>query len=199
MENGRFSLRMTTKRAKAKAKNYRAKGRSSGADGAQAGELFGVEGVDFEVYADDLSAAVVVMAFCALAEFGEAEMRELAEFESDRDEDGVDIDAVHAFELEEHIDGAVVVSSTAEDPSAAGKDSAREGVDERIGVAHGCGLRVEGPGKALPRKDRLDGWRNHYHYHRRIGRRPSGVCESATLAAGVRRWDRGEGAKFEEN
>ncbi len=62
----------------------------------------------------------------ALAELCEANVRRLTELEANRDQDGVDVDAMRAFKLEEHVDVAGVVDSAAEHPSASAKDSASE-------------------------------------------------------------------------
>jgi len=80
--------------------------------------------VDFEVYADDFSADVVEVAAGALAELGEAQVGELAEFEADGDEDGVHVHAGHAFKFEEHVDGAVVAGAAAQNPSSMAEDGA---------------------------------------------------------------------------
>jgi len=82
--------------------------------------------MDFEVDRDDFSADVVEVAAGALAEFSEAQVGELAEFEADGDEDGVHVHAAHSLEFEEHVDGAGVVCAAAEDPAAAAEDGAGE-------------------------------------------------------------------------
>jgi hypothetical protein len=83
---------------------------------AWAGVGFSQEWVDFEIDTYDFEAAIGEMTSRALAKFGEFEVSELAEFETDGDEGGIDFEAGLAFEFKEHIDGAGIVGTPAENP-----------------------------------------------------------------------------------
>ena len=102
--------------------------------------------MNFEIDADDFSAAVFVMAAGALAELGEAQVGELAELEADGDEDGVHLDAALALEFEEHVDQAGVGGAAAEHPASAAQDGAGEGLDEASWLFHRGGPHLQGPG-----------------------------------------------------
>lgn len=104
------------------------------------------EGLDFEVDAGDLSAAILLMAAGTLAKLGKADVAGLAEFETGGDEDAVDVNAGLAFEFKEHVDGSGVICATAEHPTAATQDCAREGVNQSSRFLDGDSLHLHRPG-----------------------------------------------------
>src|ERR1035438_5821831 len=88
------------------------------------------------------------MAAGALAELGKADVAALTQFQAGGDHDAVNIDADLALEFKQHIHGAGIACSAAEDPSATAQDCAGEGLDQARGFFDGDGLHLHGPGNA---------------------------------------------------
>ena len=106
------------------------------------------KGLDLQVDAGDLAAAILLVAAGALAEFGEADMPALAQLQAGGDHDAVDIDAGLPLELEEHVHGAGIVCAAAEDPSATAEDRAGQDLNQPRGVLDGDGLHLHRPWNA---------------------------------------------------
>ena len=107
----------------------------------------GRRGLDFQVHAGDFCPAFRFAAARALAEFGEAYMPDLAQFEARRYEHTVDIQTCLAFEFEGQIHSSRVTCPTAEHPAATSKNSACEGLDEARRFFRTYGFHLQSPGK----------------------------------------------------
>ena len=80
------------------------------------------KGLDFEIDAGDLRAAILLVAAGALAKLGEADVPVLAQFEAGGNEHAVDVEAGLALELEQHAHRAGVAGAAAQNPAAAAED-----------------------------------------------------------------------------
>jgi hypothetical protein len=110
---------------------------------------FGTGVVDDEVDAGDVEGAGFEEIFGAVAEVGELEVGVAGELESGGDEDGVDVDASGAGELEVELGGLVSLRDAGEDPSTAGEQGSGEEADEAFGLVGAEGGEPEAPGVAV--------------------------------------------------
>ena len=106
------------------------------------------KGLDLQVDAGNLGAAILLVAAGALAEFGKADVPALAQFQAGGDHHAVNIDAGLPLKLEQHIHGAGIVCSAAENPAATTQDCAGESLDQARRLFDGDGLHLHGPGNA---------------------------------------------------
>ena len=107
------------------------------------------ERVDFNVHADDFAAALFNMAAGALAEFGKPHVSLLAELQACGDEHRININAVVALKLKQHIDNSKVAGAPAEDPATIGEKRAGKDLNHARGFFPRSGLHLEGPEGAL--------------------------------------------------
>jgi len=101
--------------------------------------------VDDEVGAGDVEGARLDEVFGAVAEVGHLEVGVAGEFESGGDEDGVDVNAGSAGELEVELGGLVALGGTGENPPTAGEQGSGEVADEAVGLVGAEGGELEGP------------------------------------------------------
>jgi len=106
--------------------------------------------VDFKVDADDLTAALVELAAGALAEFGKAHVRELAQFKARSDQHGVNVYTALPFELKKHVDQAGIAGSAAKNPASITKDGSGKHLQQARRLFGGGCLHLESPGERLP-------------------------------------------------
>lgn len=104
------------------------------------------EGLDLQVDAGYLRAALLGMVAGALAEFGKADMPVLAQFQAGGDQYAVYIYTCLTLKLEEHRDRAGFVRSTAEHPTAATENGTGEGLDQAARLLDGDRLHLQCPG-----------------------------------------------------
>ena len=88
------------------------------------------KGLDLEVHAGNLCAAVGLVIAGALAEFREADVAVLAEFKAGGDENAVDVHAGLALKLKQHGYGPGIVGAPAEHPTTAAQNSSGEDFDK---------------------------------------------------------------------
>src|ERR1039457_2922419 len=82
-----------------------------------------------EIDAGNLLAAIPLVVAGALAEFGEADVPALAQFQPRGNQDDIDFHTDPALELNEHAHRAGIVCASAQNPAAAAENCAREGLD----------------------------------------------------------------------
>jgi len=105
-------------------------------------------GLDLKVDARDFFAAGTGVVAGALAKLGEADVAILAKFQARGDEDAIDIDAVLALKLEEHVDESCVVGSPAQHPASAPENCAGKGLNKAGRLLNGDSLHLHRPGNA---------------------------------------------------
>jgi len=110
----------------------------------------------------NLGAAILLVAAGALAEFSKANVTVLAQFQAGGNHHAVNIDAGLPLKLEQHIHGACIVCSAAENPAATTQDSAGEGLDQARGLFCGDGLHLHGPGN-VDCMSCILGWQHEFH------------------------------------
>src|ERR1035437_10956323 len=86
-------------------------------------------GLDLQVDAGNIGTALLLVVAGALAEFSKTDVPALAQFQAGGDHHAVNINAGLPLELEQHIHGAGIVCSAAENPAATAEDCAGEGLD----------------------------------------------------------------------
>jgi hypothetical protein len=86
--------------------------------------------LDIEIDAYDVASAISRAAACALAEFSQPEVTDVAQVETRGDEYAVDVFAILAFELENHVNGTVVACAAAQNPAAAAQNCSGEDLHE---------------------------------------------------------------------
>ena len=103
------------------------------------------EGLYFEVNAGNLTPAVGMVIPGAMAEFREAYMSVLAEFNAGCNKNAVDVDAGLALKFKEQIHNAGISGAATQNPAAASKNCTGKCADQARWFNHGHGLDFEGP------------------------------------------------------
>ena len=106
------------------------------------------KGLNFEVDAGNLRAAIPLLAARALAQLGQADVPVLAEFQPRSNQDRVDVDAGLPLELEQHVDPPAVVCASAQYPSPAAKNRAGQQLNQPRRLLDGDCLHLQRPGDA---------------------------------------------------
>lgn len=106
---------------------------------------FGVGAVDDEAGVGDVPGVGFDEVFGAVAEVCHLKMGVARELEPGGNEHGINFDAGGAGEFEIELGGLVSLSSTGEDPSAAGEQGSGEKTDEPLGLVGAEGGEPQAP------------------------------------------------------
>lgn len=111
-----------------------------GAAGCAVARFLHLRGLNFEIDAGNLRAAIPLISQRALAEVGKPQMAVLAQLDPSRNQHTVDIHGGLALELEEDVQRAGIRDLTAQYPAAAAQDRACQGLPQARGSLAGDGL-----------------------------------------------------------
>jgi hypothetical protein len=117
----------------------------------------------FQIEADDLHAARLLLMARAVAKFGETHVPALAQFHSGGDEDAIDFQANLPLEFKENVYLACVVGVAAQYPAAAGQNCPGKGLCQSRRFFHGNSLHLHCPGHIGRRFGGEFDWRGIFH------------------------------------
>jgi len=104
------------------------------------------KGLDLQIDAGNLGAAILLVAACTQAEFGKADVPTLAQLQAGGDQHAVNLNAGLALEFKQDGHRTGIVGATAENPAATAKNGSGEGLDQSRGLFDRNSVDLHRPG-----------------------------------------------------